>query len=305
MAAHFSAEALPAHLTADSVVKQWLTLHYFHHTYSFNISTHTMFILRRRYTHKPRTVHLIMTTLIRDHAATLSWDLGSRPPLDPGNMLGDPNYPTLPVDLIHFIYHNYPTCPEAMNGALRRVLRDKKFYVARALLECGGDPRLHERNAYSVNELHGKAAEIVSNWTNDRQYAKDCSCGWIAPHPGRLDRTPAVMELRRLRRANAAQPQVKYTAVAKTLTCTTINSHPAHICFGSPESAFLLWKMPLAYDAELGRNSCPKDQSYPDSITFFHNLNNPPRRTQQRELFLRQCKYEYADRMLELFSGDI
>lgn len=307
MAAKFTASVLPVRLTAESVVRQWLLcqhgLNALFLSPPLTPSLHAEFILKRAYTHTPRIIHAIMSSLMQDHAHTIEAQLRLKPPLDPGTLICDPNMPTLPITLVHHIYHNYPTCPSSTNLAIRTLLRDERYELAKALMDCGGDPRPDKSNNSHKIQLSAKATEIVDSWNSDTPYAESCPCGWVMPQPGPMDGDPTVLELSRLRVSKARQAKINYKTTPSSAPSVPSNLNRSIVQFFRQGPCWLwVWMMPLSFDPTLGRHFCPKSQTYRDSIDFLSQLSHPARHTIKRELFINHFASVYMARMVQLFS---
>lgn len=309
MAAKFSATALPAVPTARRVVELWRQRKVEHGSWDDTedegegeaapkdpVPKHTAFILRRRYTHHPLTVHLIMRDILQHHASSVAEDLAQSAPLDPSEFLIVHNPRGFSLPLLHHLYHRYPTCPVDMNRALRTLLHREEWDAARALIECGGDPRPYEWSSGIV--LGGRAARIVEEWTEKRSNSHTCSCGWRAPLWKLQEQSPFVKELHRLRLKPSSRLLFK---AAPDPSADQVNPLWYHIRNNIGQSQYRLFRLPV--NGELGRNWCPKDENLGDTERTLRRIYNPNRVSDKRHTFLMRGVFEYSQRLWAIFGS--
>lgn len=181
MYSNFTVHALPAARTA-----QWIA-----HLWGGRLevgpkSRRATFILRRRYTHSARMIRCILAEL--DIPASIH--VYHHPPLDPSDFLIAGG--KLPSNLLHRIYHTYPTDPVNLSQAVRHLLLRRRYTEADVLLHLGADPRTSHIDLLEPHEVfflpdHAKTHLERIAWSPKWLRRRICECGWkgvpILPTP--------------------------------------------------------------------------------------------------------------------------
>lgn len=172
MFSFFTPDALPTSRTA-----QWVSSVWNNRVEQGTKSNRSAFILKRRYMHSVR----MLRRVLRELDMPPGYRVVYYPPLDPSDYIISGGW--LPVELLHHIYHTYPTDPLAFSQAVRHLLLRRRYAEADILLGLGADPRSSNTDILQPSEVfflpeHAVAHLTKVGWSPKWLRRRSCECGW-------------------------------------------------------------------------------------------------------------------------------